>query len=960
MRLSTLIVIAIFSCHFINPVLSADLTEVERQKIEKAIPQKATVQPKKTRRLLVTNFVNIKDRPGYGHTSIPHGNLALELMGRSTGAYEMVVNNDTLMFRPENLQQFDAVCFNNTTGVLFTDPELRKSLLEFIKSGKGFIGFHAAGATMCQYPKYDYWPEFGEMLGGFEDGGHPWTPEEYMKIKLDDPDHPLNAVFGGKGFKIKDEAFQFRHGYTRENLHILLAIDAGDEDFQRRRILPERMKDRDLALSWIRNYGKGRVFYCLLGHNPDTFSNPAILRHFLDGIQFALGDYDVNATPSMKPRTIENILNEIKTYEYDSSRLSLTHLSDLIREALRSPEQLKEIEGHLLKFLQSQATLAAKEYVCRELRIIGSENAVPVLGTLLIDAETSEMALYALEPMPYASIDIVLIEALPKTTGRSKIGIINALANRRCKQSVSGLNPLVSDSDQQVASAAIFALGEIGGHEAAIILGKMIKDKNNPLRLKILEAYLRCAACFLAEGKIKDAQASYQRLYRLNEPDLIRIEAFRGLIAADHENAEKMVVVVLASKDSLLLNPALAKARELPGEEITKALVMALPGFDALGQIQTLSVLADRGDLTALPAVINGTQHDQESVRIAALNALGKLGDASVVMLLAEKAASTEGAEKKAARENLYRMKGARIDHEILTRLHQGAANIQVELIRSMGMRNVSDASEILLKTAIDADVKVRMESYKSLAILADPEDLDALLDLLMQVETENERNEVVKTIVTVAKKITDEHNQSDVIITRFSLSEDVTNKCSLLLVLGGIGNESSLQVFKQALTDKNEDLIYCALRALASWPYPNPVLMDELYEIVRTSDNTVNKTMALRAYIRLIGLGSDFSVQETIKIYRSAMHLASESNEKKMILSGLGKVPCYDALEMAASCLDEKSLSAEAESAIIAIAPETLGSYPQETRRILEKVRKITEDDYRRRQIDRLLTGEE
>jgi hypothetical protein len=52
--------------------------------------------------------------------------------------------------------------------------------------------------------------------------------------------------------------------------------------------------------------------------------------------------------------------------------------------------------------------------------------------------------------------------------------------------------------------------------------------------------------------------------------------------------------------------------------------------------------------------------------------------------------------------------------------------------------------------------------------------------------------------------------------------------------------------------------------------------------------------------------------------------------------------------------------LSAEAESAIIAIAPETLGSYPQETRRILEKVRKITEDDYRRRQIDRLLTGEE
>jgi type 1 glutamine amidotransferase len=303
MVLSRFMYTTILCSIFISATYSVDISQDEWERIEKAIPGKATVQPKKARKLLVTNFVNIKDRPGYGHASIPHGNLALKLMGQKTGAYEMVLNNDTLQFRPENLQQYDAVCFNNTTGVLFTDPELRKSLLEFIKSGKGFIGFHAAAATMCQYPKYDYWPEFGEMLGGFEDGGHPWTYDEYMKIKLEDPGHPLNAAFKGKGFFIKDEAFQFRHGYTREKLHILFGIDASDEDFQRRRILPERIKDRDLALSWVRNYGKGRVFYCALGHNPETFSHPALLQHFLDGIQFALGDYEVDATPSIKNPT---------------------------------------------------------------------------------------------------------------------------------------------------------------------------------------------------------------------------------------------------------------------------------------------------------------------------------------------------------------------------------------------------------------------------------------------------------------------------------------------------------------------------------------------------------------------------------------------------------------------------------------------------------------------------------
>jgi type 1 glutamine amidotransferase len=65
-----------------------------------------------------------------------------------------------------------------------------------------------------------------------------------------------------------------------------------------RRILPERRKDRDLAMSWVRNYGRGRVFYSSFGHNKHVFWNPKILKHFLDGIQFALGDLDASTTPS--------------------------------------------------------------------------------------------------------------------------------------------------------------------------------------------------------------------------------------------------------------------------------------------------------------------------------------------------------------------------------------------------------------------------------------------------------------------------------------------------------------------------------------------------------------------------------------------------------------------------------------------------------------------------------------
>lgn len=100
-----------------------------KKKIENAIPKKASAVPKQSRKLLIFNLDIWNGAVRKGHTSIPYGNLALEMMGRKTKAYETVVSDDIAMFRPQNLRQFDAMCFNNTTGVLFQDPEPKKSLL---------------------------------------------------------------------------------------------------------------------------------------------------------------------------------------------------------------------------------------------------------------------------------------------------------------------------------------------------------------------------------------------------------------------------------------------------------------------------------------------------------------------------------------------------------------------------------------------------------------------------------------------------------------------------------------------------------------------------------------------------------------------------------------------------------------------------------------------------------------
>src|SRR5687768_16905774 len=103
----------------------------ERQKLEAALPQRAPAVPKKPRKLLVMDL-NV----AYGgHRSIPHANLAVELMGKRTGAYEAVFNNDLSNLKYPAIRQFDAIYLNNTVGMIFVEPEVREGLTRFVREG---------------------------------------------------------------------------------------------------------------------------------------------------------------------------------------------------------------------------------------------------------------------------------------------------------------------------------------------------------------------------------------------------------------------------------------------------------------------------------------------------------------------------------------------------------------------------------------------------------------------------------------------------------------------------------------------------------------------------------------------------------------------------------------------------------------------------------------------------------
>ncbi len=273
----------------------ASLDSQNRQRIDAAIPTQAFAKPRKPRKLLIFDL-NV----GYGgHGSIPTANTAFTLMGERTGAFKTVISKDPSVFKPESLKQFDAVFLNNTVGNLFEDPGLRQSFLEFIYGGGGLLGVHGTSVAFTRWPgAHEDWPEFGIMLGAR--GANHRNSDEHVFIKLDDPDHSVNQPFNGKDFDYRDEFFRVHEPYSRNRVRVLLSIDTDKTKFQGQPRGNCFREDNDYALAWVRNYGRGRVFYSTIAHNPYVFWDPKMLQFYLAATQFALGDLAGPTIPSAK------------------------------------------------------------------------------------------------------------------------------------------------------------------------------------------------------------------------------------------------------------------------------------------------------------------------------------------------------------------------------------------------------------------------------------------------------------------------------------------------------------------------------------------------------------------------------------------------------------------------------------------------------------------------------------
>lgn len=204
-----------------------------------------------------------------------------ERVKAAQAAYQEKLQQEMSKLSPENLAKVDGVIFANTTGDLpLPDKE---GFIQWIEAGHALMAMHSAGDTFHGFPAYV------SLLGGEFSGHGAQVGVDLIKM---DPNHPATVGLPNP-WELKQEEMYLFKNYDQKRVRDLWSMDKH----------PNEKTPGHYPVSWVRQAGKGKVFYTSLGHREDIWdADPAMKgrinppetakqfqQHILGGIQWALG-----------------------------------------------------------------------------------------------------------------------------------------------------------------------------------------------------------------------------------------------------------------------------------------------------------------------------------------------------------------------------------------------------------------------------------------------------------------------------------------------------------------------------------------------------------------------------------------------------------------------------------------------------------------------------------------------
>ncbi len=636
----------------------------------------------------------------------------------------------------------------------------------------------------------------------------------------------------------------------------------------------------------------------------------------------------------------------VRSFEYGQDDGPLQEIERLVLTLSPASPWREPVEQQLIAALQSATTRAGKDFLCRQLRVVGTARAVPVMETLLADPEAASPALSVLGTLECPEAAQALRRALDQVAGERQVGIVDALADRRDAEAMPQMIQLLQAEDAAVVRAAVRAVGRIGGADGAAALQHARAAAGPELAMAIDHALLECAQTLVAGGARDEAARIYEGIRRTQPARPFQLAALKGLVTTRPDAAARLLVDAAQQDQGAHAADAIAVSALAPGQDVTRALIQLRPALPANTQILLLRALGNRRDPVAVPALAEAAASADEAVRLAALEALGCVGDAAALDTLLV-AGSAGGAGQRVAQASLLQLEGEAVNRRLLELVDQADEQTRVAAIDALAGRGATTATARLLAAATQEPGAVRQAAIRALGTLAQAAELDPLLQLVAKPKSPEDRELLIAATGRLLPRCGDLAGTVDTIVQAIRTAP-TDARPALVRILGATGAEAALPVLRDQLQSAPGDVQDAVVMAMSEWP--DGRVLEDLLRVLETARRAPQRETALRGLVRLAATAPD-----STQLYARMWQSVAQVPDKKLVLTSLGmQAQSAAALELARAHLHDPELGPTAGVAAVRIANRLRDSDPTRARAALRQViEQVDHDDVRRRARD-------
>jgi len=627
----------------------------------------------------------------------------------------------------------------------------------------------------------------------------------------------------------------------------------------------------------------------------------------------------------------------------DNSALqfALGSYSAYVTKAGREQQRIAAVQSYC-SAIDKPADKWNKEFIIRQLQITGKDDAVPCLQKFLKQELLAEAAARALAQIQTPAAEKALMDALKESEGQLKMSILEALGYSRYKPAQAAMMSMTADGDPLVQKVALYSLARIADPASANVFANAVRKANYTFdKTDALASYMHYLQQLAATGAAPQAEKAAKELMAQSKAAgqlHTRTAALKLLVDLTKEKSLPLLYEAMKDTSSKYRAAALGFTEKFLSPVVNKQWLQIMTTASPAAKAQIITVLSKTGDKTLLPAFTKALQDNNSAVKIAAIAATGKIGQATALPALLDVMKKGSPAEIAAVSTAILTMKGGKMPEALAAAMGTMPSAGKVSLIKILAARSSDQTMEKVLAQLSSTDTAVHNAAVNALPSLAQQKDLPKLFSLLNAASSGEDISALQKSIVAASSSIRDTAERSKMITSQ--MRSGANSKGYLLLeVLGAVGGQDALNEIQAAFEKGDDNAKQAAINALAK--SNNQPAAKALLAIARKPANSALQQTAITGYIQLISR-SAFPGDQKLLMLREAMALAKSDVQRKSILKEVGRCNSFPAMIYAGQFLDDMAVQQEAATAVMMIGLANKDFSGDIVRRLLTKTAEV------------------